>query len=61
MFQGLAQFCVALLDLLEQSHVLDGNHGLIGEGLQQSDLLVSERTGLDSKNYNRADRKTFAQ
>src|SRR5262249_23942183 len=29
MLQGLAQLCIALLDLLEQSHVLDRNHRLV--------------------------------
>src|SRR5262249_39704049 len=46
MFQSLAQFCVALLDLLKQAHVLDSDHGLIGEGFEQRDLLVRERTDL---------------
>ena len=32
MLQGLAQFCVALAEFLKQAHVLDGDHGLIGEG-----------------------------
>src|SRR5262252_1028780 len=31
MLQRLAQFCIALLDLLEQSHVLDRDHRLISE------------------------------
>ena len=31
------------LDLLEQPHVLDRDHGLIGEGLEQFDLLGGER------------------
>src|SRR5262245_58207249 len=31
--QRFAQLCVTLLDLLEQSHVLDGDHGLVGKGL----------------------------
>src|SRR5919106_2259853 len=30
--QRLAQFCVAVLDLLKQPHVLDGNYGLRREG-----------------------------
>ena len=34
------------LDLVEQADVLDRNHGLIGEGLQQGDLLVAERVHL---------------
>ena len=36
-----------LLQLLEQPGVLDGDHGLVGEGLQQLDLAVGERPGLD--------------
>ena len=39
MLQRLAQFCVALVEFFEQAHVLDGDHGLIGEGLEQFDLL----------------------
>ena len=38
MLQGLAQFRVALLDLFEQPHVLDGDDGLVGEGFEQLDL-----------------------
>ena len=34
MLQGLAQFCVALLDFLEQAHILDGDHGLVGKGFK---------------------------
>src|SRR5215831_5932596 len=43
MLQSLAQFCVALLDLLEQPDVLDSDYGLVSEGLQQADLLIRER------------------
>ena len=47
MLQGLAQFCVALLQFLEQPHVLDGDHGLVGEGFKQFDLLfVKGRTSV---------------
>ena len=34
MLQGLAQFCVALLEFLEQAHVLDGDDRLISEGFK---------------------------
>jgi hypothetical protein len=61
MLQGLAQFCVALLDLLEQPHVLDGNHSLVGEGLEQRDLLVRERTDFRPTDHDRADRHTLTQ
>ena len=56
MLQGLAQFCVALLDFLEQSHVFNGDHGLISEGFEQFDLLVREWTYLCSTDHNRSDR-----
>src|SRR5262249_26747699 len=32
MFQRLSQFCIALLDFLEQPNVLDSDHRLIREG-----------------------------
>ena len=28
-----------LLGLVEQPHILDGDHGLVGEGLQQLDVM----------------------
>ena len=34
---------VRCLHLVEQPHVLDGDHRLVGEGLNQLDLLVGER------------------
>ena len=34
------------LQLLEEPDVLDRDHGLVGEGLQQIDLLAGERPGL---------------
>src|SRR5262249_45535628 len=42
MFQSFPQFCIALLDLLEQSDILDGDDGLISEGLEERDLLVGK-------------------
>ena len=35
------------LELLEQPHVLDGDHRLVSEGLDQLDLLVGERLDLE--------------
>ena len=55
MLQSLAQFCVALLDFLEQPHVLDGDDGLISEGLEKSDLLFREWSDLRAANQNRSD------
>src|SRR5262245_6307175 len=34
MLQRFTQFCVALLDFLEQAHVLDGDDGLVGKGFE---------------------------
>ena len=43
--ERLRQFPRALLNLGEQACVLDGDHGLVGKGLHQFDLLVRERAG----------------
>src|SRR4030095_16061024 len=40
MLQGFAQFCVAFLQFLEQTHILDGDDSLIGENLDEIDLAV---------------------
>ena len=61
MLQGLAQFGVALLEFLEQTDVLDGDHGLVGEGFKQLDLLVSKRTNFHAANQNRSNRNAFTQ
>ena len=61
MLQRLAQFCVALLEFFEQPHVLDGDHGLVGEGFEKSDLLFGEWADLRSADVNCPDRNTFAQ
>ena len=37
-----------LLEFLEQPNVLDGDHGLIGEGFQELDLRRGEGTNLDA-------------
>src|SRR5215813_3364204 len=39
----LREFACACLHLVEQAHVLDGDDGLVGKGLDQLDLLVAER------------------
>ena len=60
MLQRLAQFRVALLDLLEQAHVLDGDDRLVGESLEEVDLLVGEWTDLRPADHDRTDGDTFA-
>ena len=61
MLQRLAQFRVALLQFFEEADVLDGDDGLVGEGLEKRDLLIGEGTNLGSANLNRADGNSFAK
>ena len=55
LLQRLGQLAVARLHLLEQAGVLDRDHRLVGEGLQQLDLLVAERPHLGAAYDERAD------
>src|SRR5262249_24772462 len=48
-------FRVALLQFLEQPHVLNCDNGLVSEGFEKRDLLVSERTDFRPPNYNYPD------
>src|SRR5215510_10077417 len=56
MLQSFTQFCVALLEFLEQPYVFNRDHGLIGEGFKQLSLLIREWTNLSSKDQNRPNR-----
>src|SRR6516164_9881410 len=51
----------ARLQLLEQPHVLDRDHSLVGEGGRHFDLLFGEWLDASSLQDNHADRNTFAQ
>src|SRR5207245_11048339 len=51
----------ARLQLREQPHVLDGDDGLVSEGLEQIDLRLGERAGLDPADSNRSDRVAIPQ
>ena len=46
LLQGLAKVVGALAQLIEQARVLDCDDGLIGEILNQLDVLVGERAHL---------------
>ena len=59
MLQGLAQFGIALAEFLEQADVLDGDHGLSGEGFEQRDLLLGKRLHLRTANYDHTDRTSL--
>jgi hypothetical protein len=49
------QFAFACLLGLKQPRVLDGDDGLVGEGLDQLDLLVSKRANLRAPDGDHAD------
>jgi hypothetical protein len=51
----------ARLDLVEQPHVLDRDHRLVGEGGDQLDLLIGEWLDGGAHQANDADRHTIAQ
>src|ERR1700730_1576168 len=61
MLAGLCKLAALVLDFVEQPHVLDGDHGLVGEGLDQLDLLGGERADLRTEQHDDPDRATFAQ
>src|SRR5262249_29014319 len=56
-----SQFAVARLQLLEETDVFDSDHGLVGEGLEEADLLVGERAHLESPDEDRSDGRLLAQ
>src|SRR5262249_52318143 len=50
------QITVARFQLLEQPHILNGDDGLVGEGLEQRDLVVAESTGFATGHRDGPDR-----
>ena len=52
MLQRLAQFRVALLEFLEQTHVLDRNDRLRGKGFSAAQFAFPERTNFRATNMN---------
>src|SRR5262245_9834168 len=61
MFQSLREVARARLHLVEQPHVLDSDHRLVGESLDQLNLLLSERVNLGTRQEHCADRVSVAQ
>ena len=57
----LGKLSARLLDLVEQPHILDGDHSLVGEGGQQLDLLFGERFHDLALQGDYADWRAFAQ
>ena len=56
---GVGERTILLLQLREQPDVLDRNHGLVGEGLEQRDLSLREEMCLGAADVDGADRDTF--
>src|SRR5258708_8765952 len=61
MLQRLVQILSARLHLLEQMDVADGDHRLVGEGLQQGDLLVAKGVHLGATEHDCSDALTLTQ
>ena len=60
LLERVPQLAVACLQLGEQPHVLDGDHGLVGECLEEHDLLVGEGPRLSLVDIDGADREAIA-
>src|SRR5215470_18314397 len=58
---GRREGAILLLELREQPYILDRDDGLVGEGLEQRDLLVSEGMDFGPADYDHADRYSFTQ
>src|SRR3989442_14843769 len=58
--QSFGEVAVASLQFLKQAHVLDGDHRLVGEGLEKSDLLLREWAHLGASDQNNANRNSFS-
>jgi hypothetical protein len=53
---GLSERAIPCLQLSKEADVLDRNDGLVGEGLEERDLLVRKRIHLSPAEQERADR-----
>src|SRR5262245_21030526 len=49
------EVAVARLELLEETHILDGYDGLVGKGLEERDLPIGEGTGCPPRDPDRPD------
>ena len=59
MFQRLAQFRIALPEFSEESHVLDGDHRLVGKGFDQLNLPIRKRFDYVTPNRDGSDRSAL--
>ena len=58
--EGDPQLCLTVAQLLKQAGVLDGDHGLVGEAVDQLDLLRRERLDPGAAKHEHADQRVFA-
>ena len=61
LLQRLGQLARPRLHLVEQPHVLDRDHRLVGEGGDKLDLLVGEGSHRSAHQHDHADRHSLAQ
>src|SRR5215472_5276483 len=61
LFERKLKLAGALLNFLEQPHVLNGNHRLVGEGRHKLDLFVSKRLDLSPEDNDHANRNAFPE
>ena len=61
LFQRLAQLLRSFLHVVEQPHVLDGDHRLVGEGLNQFNLFLSKPANYAADQNYHADRASISQ
>ena len=59
LLERLGQLRSPRLDLVEQPHVLDRDHRLVGEGGDELDLLVGERLDDQARDQQDADRRAL--
>src|SRR5439155_14007283 len=61
LLQRHGEVAIARLELLEEAHVLDGDDGLVGEGLEEVDLALGEWPDLRAEYGDGADSNALAQ
>src|SRR5262249_7308370 len=59
LLQRFGEITVPSLQFLKEPHVLDGDDGLVGEGLEQGDIRLRKPSGFTSGNGDGADRHPF--
>src|SRR5262245_44080006 len=60
LLQGFGEIAITRLQFLKQPDVLDGDHGLGGEGFKQFYLFFREGANFSAANMNRSDRNGFS-